>query len=50
MAHALGADVVVEGVETQEQLLGLQRMGCRYAQGWWVGKPMTLSELRQISR
>lgn len=46
MAHALGADVVVEGVETEAQLQQLAAMGCRYAQGWWVGKPQTLGELR----
>ncbi|MCG6117646.1 MAG: EAL domain-containing protein [Aquimonas sp.] len=50
MAHALGADVVVEGVETAVQLEQLAAMGCRYAQGWWVGKPQKLSELRHTDR
>ncbi len=44
MAHALGCDLVAEGVETREQREILHRLGCRYAQGWLVGKPMPLAE------
>jgi EAL domain-containing protein (putative c-di-GMP-specific phosphodiesterase class I) len=40
MARALGCDLVAEGVETGEQREILHRLGCRYAQGWLVGKPM----------
>lgn len=45
MAHRLGADVVVEGIEREEQLAVLRELGCRYAQGWLVGRPMSLDEL-----
>jgi EAL domain-containing protein (putative c-di-GMP-specific phosphodiesterase class I) len=45
MARALGADVVVEGVETEQMLEALRRLGCDYAQGWLVGRPKTLGEL-----
>jgi EAL domain-containing protein (putative c-di-GMP-specific phosphodiesterase class I) len=45
MAHRLGADVVVEGIEREEQLAVLRELGCRYAQGWLVGRPMSLEEL-----
>lgn len=45
MAHGLGADVVVEGIEREEQLGVLRELGCRYAQGWLVGRPMALDEL-----
>ncbi len=38
MAHGIGADVVVEGVETREQLQQLRDMGVRYAQGYLVGQ------------
>ena len=45
MAHRLGLKVVAEGVETQEQLDALRRLHCDYAQGYFLGKPMPLSEL-----
>lgn len=44
MAQSLGCDMVAEGVETQEQLLQLRALGCQYAQGWLVGKPMVMDE------
>jgi diguanylate cyclase (GGDEF)-like protein len=34
MAHALGLDVVAEGVETAAQHRALQDMGCRFGQGY----------------
>lgn len=45
LAHGLGADVVVEGIETEAQLDLLRTLGCRYAQGWLVGRPSSLAEL-----
>jgi EAL domain-containing protein (putative c-di-GMP-specific phosphodiesterase class I) len=39
MVHALGADLVAEGVETAAQLAALRDMGCRYAQGYLIGRP-----------
>ena len=44
MAGALNCDIVAEGVETPEQLALLKRLGCQYAQGWLVGKPLSLDE------
>ncbi len=42
LGHAIHADLVVEGVETCEQLELLRAMGCRYAQGYLIGKPESL--------
>lgn len=42
LGHAIHADLVVEGVETQEQLGLLREMGCRFAQGYLIGRPETL--------
>ena len=44
MAHALDCSLVAEGVEKREQREILHHLGCRYAQGWLVGKPITLAE------
>lgn len=39
MAHGLGMRIVAEGVETNEQALQLQRLGCTFAQGYLFGHP-----------
>jgi EAL domain-containing protein (putative c-di-GMP-specific phosphodiesterase class I) len=39
MAHRLGIRVIVEGVETQEQLEAVTRAGCDAAQGYLLGRP-----------
>jgi diguanylate cyclase (GGDEF)-like protein len=40
LAHQLGLSVVAEGVETAEVLDRLAALGCEYAQGYQIGKPM----------
>lgn len=44
MAHALGIQVIAEGVETQQQCELLTRMGCDFAQGYWFARPMPAPE------
>ena len=44
MATALGMSVVVEGVETKEQLQLLAAMGCRYFQGYYFSRPVPVAE------
>jgi diguanylate cyclase (GGDEF)-like protein len=39
LAHRIGAKVVAEGVERQEQLDWLTRSGCDFIQGYLVGRP-----------
>ncbi len=45
LAHALGLEVVAEGVETTRQLEALRRLGCDYAQGFLFSRPVPASEL-----
>jgi EAL domain-containing protein (putative c-di-GMP-specific phosphodiesterase class I) len=45
MGKALGADLVVEGIETQAMYDALAGLGCDYAQGYFVGRPQTLEQL-----
>jgi EAL domain-containing protein (putative c-di-GMP-specific phosphodiesterase class I) len=40
MAHALGMEVVAEGVENAEQLAILRALGCNEVQGYFVARPM----------
>jgi EAL domain-containing protein (putative c-di-GMP-specific phosphodiesterase class I)/CHASE2 domain-containing sensor protein len=50
LAHSLGRKVVAEGVEQSEILDALIDMGCDVAQGYIVGRPMSLeSLLKRIS-
>lgn len=41
MGRNLGMDVVAEGVESEDQLAFLQRLGCTYVQGLLFGDPMS---------
>ena len=45
MVKALGCEMIAEGVEQPEQLEALRQLGCDYAQGWLVGKPVSLREV-----
>ncbi|MDD5329745.1 MAG: EAL domain-containing protein [Sulfuricella sp.] len=45
MAHQLGIGTVAEGIETSSIYDFLLHAGCAEAQGFLMGKPMTLSEL-----
>lgn len=45
MARLLGIRTVAEGVETDEQLAFLERIGCTYAQGYLFSKPLPADEV-----
>lgn len=45
LAHSLGRKVVAEGVEHQEVLDALIGMGCDVAQGYMIGRPMSIESL-----
>ena len=45
MAHAIGLDVVAEGVETAQQFDILKELGCDHAQGYYLSKPTSLDQL-----
>ncbi|MCA0406521.1 MAG: EAL domain-containing protein [Proteobacteria bacterium] len=46
LAHNLGMFTVAEGVETDAQLRELTELGCDEVQGFYLGKPKPLAELR----
>jgi EAL domain-containing protein (putative c-di-GMP-specific phosphodiesterase class I) len=48
LAHALGLDVVVEGVETAGELDELRSMGCDIAQGYYWYRPCTSAKATEL--
>lgn len=44
LAHNLGVEVLAEGIETGAQLDFARDSGCDHAQGFFLGKPMSLKE------
>jgi diguanylate cyclase (GGDEF)-like protein/PAS domain S-box-containing protein len=50
LAHELNLDVVVEGVETAEQLKQVRSWGCREVQGHYFSKPLLPAELATLLR
>ena len=48
VAHALGHDVVAEGVETMDQAAALFGIGCEKVQGYLFSRPVTADEIPQL--
>jgi diguanylate cyclase (GGDEF)-like protein/PAS domain S-box-containing protein len=48
MASSLGLEVIAEGVETRDQLIRLQQLSCRHAQGFYLARPMPADEIFQL--
>ena len=48
MAKSMTIPVIVEGVETQEQINFLSDLGCRYFQGYYFYRPMPVEEFESL--
>ncbi|MDP4013044.1 MAG: EAL domain-containing protein [Candidatus Nanopelagicales bacterium] len=48
IADALDLKSVAEGVDTLEQLNELDRLGCRFVQGFYLGRPQFPEELEEL--
>ncbi len=49
MVKNLGIDMVAEGVESSQQVIALQELGCEFAQGLLFAPPLTGKELQQFA-
>jgi PAS domain S-box-containing protein len=48
LAHTLGLKVVAEGIETEEQMEMLKRLGCEIGQGYLFSKPSDAATIERI--
>jgi len=48
LAHGLGMSVVAEGVEDSTLATCLSLLGCDVIQGYWLSKPLTLTDLLEF--
>jgi diguanylate cyclase (GGDEF)-like protein/PAS domain S-box-containing protein len=48
MGRAMGLSVIAEGVETEEQLESLARLGCHSIQGFLFSRPLPLEEFQKL--
>jgi EAL domain-containing protein (putative c-di-GMP-specific phosphodiesterase class I) len=48
LSHALGLQLIAEGVETETQLHLLEQIGCEYAQGYFFSKPVPKGDFLRL--
>ncbi|NDV26408.1 EAL domain-containing protein [Desulfovibrio sp. JC010] len=48
LGHSLSMDVIAEGVETRQQLILLNDIGCDYVQGFYFDKPQTMDDAEKL--
>jgi diguanylate cyclase (GGDEF)-like protein/PAS domain S-box-containing protein len=48
VAQQIGIDVVAEGIETAAQLEHLEELGCRWGQGYHLGRPVRPEEFESL--
>ncbi len=48
LARVLGMDVVAEGIETEEQRMLLEKLGCRYGQGYLFSPPLSAEAMEKL--
>ena len=45
LAHSLGLQAIAEGIENDRQLREIERLGCDFAQGFRLARPMTAAQI-----
>jgi diguanylate cyclase (GGDEF)-like protein/PAS domain S-box-containing protein len=48
LAHALGMEIVAEGVETIEHVAALVNLGCDKMQGYWFSRPVPVEQATEL--
>ncbi|MFC0445365.1 putative bifunctional diguanylate cyclase/phosphodiesterase [Pseudidiomarina halophila] len=47
MAKTLGLETIAEGIETEEQAMMLQQLGCEFGQGFYYARPLPAKEFEK---
>jgi diguanylate cyclase (GGDEF)-like protein/PAS domain S-box-containing protein len=50
MSHALGLEVVAEGIENEGQIALLKEFGCHYGQGYYFSKPVPINDFDRLEQ
>ncbi len=50
LGESMQLSVVAEGIETEEQLATLAAAGCRFGQGFLLGRPVAIDEMAELLR
>jgi diguanylate cyclase (GGDEF)-like protein/PAS domain S-box-containing protein len=50
LAQSLGMGTTAEGVETDDEHILVQQLGCTKVQGYYFGRPLPVSEARSLAR
>jgi EAL domain-containing protein (putative c-di-GMP-specific phosphodiesterase class I) len=50
VAHALGHEVIAEGVESRDQAIALYGLGCETVQGYYFSRPVTAEKLPALAQ
>jgi diguanylate cyclase (GGDEF)-like protein/PAS domain S-box-containing protein len=45
LANDLHLDIIAEGIETRDQMIRLQELGCQYGQGFYFGRPVSPEDI-----
>ena len=48
LANELGMPVIAEGVETEEDVEMLRRVGCQIVQGYYYSKPLSIEDYEEF--
>ncbi|MDP1908208.1 MAG: EAL domain-containing protein [Hyphomicrobium sp.] len=49
LARAIGTPCIAEHVETMQQVTLLRIIGCRFGQGYWLGRPVSAGEAESLA-
>ncbi|PAT01548.1 hypothetical protein CI105_06595 [Candidatus Izimaplasma bacterium ZiA1] len=48
ISNSLNLEIIVEGIETPQQLDFIKQIGCHYYQGYYHSKPMSISKIHEF--
>jgi diguanylate cyclase (GGDEF)-like protein len=46
LANSLNMEVIAEGIETENQRLKLEELGCQYMQGYMISRPLDVKDIK----